>query len=115
MLLAHSSFPIRLHSILVKKPCPCKKKLDTWNIPVEKAQSSLFVVSKNPFTFWGTISFIQYERLVHALFLVNCFYHFAQGTSQNNSLDSNRKPSYFRKGAAYVKGLHVEWKFNFIG
>ena len=64
MLLAHSSFPIRLHSILVKKPCSCKKKLDTWNIPVEKAQSSLFVVSKNPFTFWGTISFIQYERLV---------------------------------------------------
>ena len=44
MLLAHSSFPIRLHSIFVKKPCSCKKKLDTWNIPVEKAQSSLFVV-----------------------------------------------------------------------
>jgi hypothetical protein len=41
-----------------------KKKLDTWNIPVEKAQSSLFVVSNNPLTFWGTISFIQYERLV---------------------------------------------------
>ena len=64
MLLAHSNFPIRLHSILVKKPCSWKKKLDTWNIPVEKAQSSLFVVSNNPLTFWGTISFIQYERLV---------------------------------------------------
>ena len=80
MLLAHSSFPIRQHSILVKKPCSCKKNA-TWNIPVGKAQSSLFVVSKYPFLlFWGTTSFIQYNTC--ALFLVNCFYHFAQGTSQ---------------------------------
>jgi hypothetical protein len=83
MLLAYSNFPIRQYNIFVKKRCSCKKTIDTWNIPVGKAQSSLFVVSKYPFLlFWGTTSFIQYNTC--ALFLVNCFYHFAQGTSQKN-------------------------------
>ena len=42
MLLAHSSFPIRLHSILVKKPCSCKKK--TWHMEYSCWKGSVFLV-----------------------------------------------------------------------
>ena len=66
MLRAHSSFPMGLHSILVKKPCSCKKKNLTHGIFLLKRLSLpclLFLKTHSPFG-WGKISFIQYERLV---------------------------------------------------
>jgi hypothetical protein len=49
-----------------------------------------------------------------ALFLINCFHHFAEGTSQNDALYSKGNSYYFRKSAAYVKGLHFGVKVHFL-
>ena len=50
-----------------------------------------------------------------ALFLINCFHHFAEGTSsQNKPLCSKGNPYKFRKSAAYVKGLHFGIKARYL-
>ena len=121
MLFAYSNFPIRQYSIFVKKRCSCKKKLTQHGIFLLKRLSLPCLL------FLNTRSYFFGERLrlfniVFELSSSSTVYHFAQGTSQKKffrpqpkALDPNRKQSYFRKGAAYVKGLHVEWKFIFIG
>ena len=46
-----------------------------------------------------SVSFIQYERVVHFSWSIVSII-FAKGTSQNNALYSKRAPYYFRKSAA---------------